>query len=78
MRSVFRSFWLGGGLLFPVFAGFCKGVVRLHQLPQPFLEHMSVYLCGGNVGVTEQFLNDAQVRSMLQQVARERVAHDVR
>ena len=46
----------------------------LHAL----VEHVGVDLRGGDVGVAEQLLHDAQVGAVLQQVAREGVAQHVR
>jgi hypothetical protein len=40
---------------------------------QPALLYLSVDLRGGNVCVPEQFLDDAQVRAICQQMGRERM-----
>lgn len=44
----------------------------------PFVEHMRIDLRRGNVGVSEQFLNDTQIGAVLQQMAREGMAQHMR
>src|SRR5664280_2848951 len=44
----------------------------------PFASQMCVQLCGADARMSEQLLNDAQVRSSLQQVGRERMPERVR
>src|SRR5215467_3176534 len=43
-----------------------------------FKRHVSVFLCGCEAGVSEKFLDSAQVGSALQQVGRETMAQCVR
>ena len=45
---------------------------------QALVEHMGVDLRRGDVGVAEQFLHDAQIGAVLQQMAGEGVAQHVR
>ena len=49
-----------------------------HHRLGALVEHMGVDLRGRNVGVAEQVLDDAQIRAVLQEVAREGVAQHVR
>src|SRR6476660_3089036 len=49
-----------------------------HHGARTLVEHVRVDLRGRDVRVPEQFLNHAQVGPILQQVARESVAQDVR
>ena len=42
------------------------------------VEDVSIDLRGRNVGVAEQILDDAQIRAVLQEMAGEGVAQDVR
>ena len=49
-----------------------------HQAFQPIFQHVRIDLGGGNVGVTEQGLNDAQIRTILQKMACEGVPQHVR
>ena len=53
-------------------------VRRLIDLLEAFDAGVRVDLRGGDAGVTEQFLHRAQVAAGLQQMARERMAQDVR
>ncbi len=45
---------------------------------EALLIHMGIDLCGGNVGVPEEFLDDPQVCAVLKQVSGKRVAEQVR
>ena len=49
-----------------------------HQTLQPLLEHVSVDLRGGNIGVAEERLHDTQVGAVVQQMARESMPQHVR
>ena len=51
---------------------------RLHKIAQSLLKHMRVDLRCGDVGMTQQLLHGPQVRPVLQQVAGEGMAQDVR
>jgi hypothetical protein len=43
--------------------------VLIDQLLEPFVEHVSVDLGGGDIGVSEQFLDSAQIGATGQQMA---------
>ena len=45
---------------------------------QPLFEHMGIDLRGRNIGVAEQRLHNAQIRTVMQQMAGESVAQHVR
>ena len=45
---------------------------------QPLFQHVGIDLCGGNVGVAEQRLHNAQVGAVMQEMAGESVAQHVR
>ncbi len=47
------------------------------QRREPVLQHVGVDLRGRDVGVAEQFLDDAQIRAVGEKVAREGVAEHV-
>ena len=49
-----------------------------HHSLHSFVEHMRIDLCRRNIGMTEQFLDDAQIGAILQQMAGEGVAQHVR
>ena len=49
-----------------------------HHRAHPLVEHMSVNLRRRNIGVAEQFLHDAQIGAVLQQMAGEGVAQSMR
>jgi len=49
-----------------------------HHRLGALIEHVGIDLRRGDVGVAEEVLNDAQVRAVLQQVARESVTQDMR
>src|SRR6185369_15890815 len=51
---------------------------RLDQLPQPRALDMRIDLCRRNVGVPEHLLHAAQIGAMIEQMARESMAQDVR
>jgi hypothetical protein len=65
-------------VLFVLFRLFGKGVMRLDKLLQPLFEDMCVDLRGRNVRMAEEFLYDAQIGAIRQQVAGKGVAHDMR
>ena len=48
------------------------------DLPQPVPRDLSIDLRGGDAGVAEQFLNDAQISAAFEQVSGETVAKHVR
>ena len=48
------------------------------QLLQPFTGDMSVYLCGGNIGMAKQQLHHAQIRAVIEQMRGKRMAQRVR
>ena len=48
------------------------------HLPQPYLVDMGVDLRGGEAGVTEHFLDGAQVRAVTEQMRREGMPQEVR
>ena len=48
------------------------------DFPQPAVSDVSIDFGSADVGVTEQFLDDAQIGSMLQQMRREAVPEHVR
>jgi hypothetical protein len=48
------------------------------QLFQPFTGNMGVNLCSGNIRVPEQHLNDAQIRTVIEQMGGKGVAQSVR
>jgi hypothetical protein len=54
------------------------GVSPRVNLLDPLPGQVRVQLCGGDAGVAEQFLHDAQVRSAFQQVCRKRMAQRMR
>ena len=49
-----------------------------HQFFQPLFQHVSVNLGRRNVGVTEQGLDHAQVRAVVQKVTGKSVSEDMR
>ncbi len=49
-----------------------------HQAFQPLLDHMGINLGSRDIAVAEQGLHDAQIGTIVQQMARERVAQHVR
>ena len=55
-----------------------SGWCSVDQRPQPLLQHVGVDLRGGDVGVAEELLDDAEIGAVLQQVAGEGMAHHVR
>ena len=54
------------------------GVELLVNLSQALVIHMSVNLGGCDVGMTEEFLDDAEIRPVLEEVRGEGVAKEVR
>lgn len=48
------------------------------QSLQPLLQNMRVNLGRRNVGMTKQFLHDAQIRAIFEEVARECVTDNMR
>ena len=60
----------------PVF--FRERVQIADEAFQPFFEHMGIDLRGRNVGVAEECLHHAQIRTVMQQVAGKGVAQYVR
>src|SRR5690606_6779343 len=53
-------------------------VMARMQLPQPFSRHMSVYLRGGNIGVSQQKLHHAQVGAVIQKMRCKGMAQHMR
>jgi hypothetical protein len=49
-----------------------------HHGFHPLVEHMGIDLRRGNIGVAEQFLHDAQIRTVLQKMACEGMAEHMR
>ena len=49
-----------------------------HHSPGALVEHVGVNLGRRDVGVAEQILDDAQIRAVLQEMAREGVAQHMR
>jgi hypothetical protein len=55
-----------------------KGVPQVYQLHQSRCINVCVNLCGGNVSMAKQCLQNAQIRTALKQMGRKSVAQDVR
>lgn len=60
------------------YSGSAPGMELLVHLAEPAVGHMGVDLRGTDAGVTEQFLNDAQVRAMFEEMGGEAVTEHVR
>ena len=51
----------------------CSGMSLVVDILQLLLNHVGVYLCGGDIRMTQHLLNSSQVCSVLQQVGCEGV-----